>query len=153
MAAALAPLDEYGRSCQGACRTRRRVERMGMLDMWVPLSHLTTNAGGPPGAMASAIHNASTFHTLLKFGWFLLCLMPRPRSLVATPPGDASHHTTLVWLNRHISFQEKQIYKKVQGIPFRAFDKTRYHRHDPYMWYSFLISFFLGTYIVLAICP
>jgi hypothetical protein len=45
-AAAATPLDEYGRSHLGACRTRRRVKRTGMLDMWVLLSHPTVNAGG-----------------------------------------------------------------------------------------------------------
>jgi hypothetical protein len=39
-------MDEYGRSRLGICRMRRRVERTGMLDMWVLLSHLTANARG-----------------------------------------------------------------------------------------------------------
>ena len=41
-----APLDEYGRSRPGAYRTRRRVERTGMLDVWVPLYHPTAKAAG-----------------------------------------------------------------------------------------------------------
>ncbi|KAL3821902.1 hypothetical protein ACHAXA_008436 [Cyclostephanos tholiformis] len=37
-----AVLNEYGRFRPGACRTRRRVERTGMMDVWVPLYHPST---------------------------------------------------------------------------------------------------------------
>jgi len=35
-------LDEYGRTHSKAYKTRRRIERMGMLDVWVPLYHPTS---------------------------------------------------------------------------------------------------------------
>jgi hypothetical protein len=39
-------LNEYGRFRCGACRTRRRVERTGMMDVWVPLYHPNASRAG-----------------------------------------------------------------------------------------------------------